>query len=212
MRGSLLRVPLSVESPTASPLVYSDEVLLGLWPDFHENQKRRLQDPVRVRLPDGQWCILSLRFLGPGVWGSLMPELLRDYLVEQDAAAGDALLIRLSDGEGEENEAWLESRTQRDTAKVARRNRELADTASQFLQTSHLLEVPIWHLVVALLARGVYRGAVVPDPVEVVLSRDQRFVDAGLNAWCLSTKMTPEIFVDIQYRKQFADRFLKRGY
>lgn len=202
VRGSLLRIPLTEKKPAQHPLIFPDDVRHALWPSFLETQKRRDDRPVRLRLPGGAEVTLPLEFFGQGVWGSRIPETLRRYLVESFAAAGDSLLIRVLDAETGLAEAWHEPRRKQNAAAVAQRNRELADHAVEVLRTSARDDVPIWDLVIRLLARGAYHSDVAPDPLEVVLHADPRFVDAGFEMWILAEKVTPAVALDIRRRHE----------
>jgi tetratricopeptide (TPR) repeat protein len=201
--GSLLRLPLQEENPANHPLIYLDEVRHALWPSFSENRKRSVREPVQVRLPNGDGVALCLTFLSRGVWGTPMPEGLRRYLVENRAASGDSLLIRVGEGETGRFETWFEPHWKRDGAAEAKRNRELADAAHGILRRNPAHEVPIWDLIIAMLARGLYRSDVPPDPLEAVLRADPRFVHAGLQMWILAEGVTPEVQSIIRRRRRF---------
>lgn len=202
LRGSLIRLPLTEKKPANHPLIFTDELRHALWPSFFEIQKRSNRRPVTLRLPDGIEVVLPLQFLGTGTWGSALPEELRRYLVASGAAAGDSLLIRVADAEAARYEASLERRLKRDEAAVAERNRELANAADQLLRKSSRREMMIWDLVVMLLARGLYRSEVAPDPLEEVLRADSRFVYTGLMAWTLTEAVTPETRASIRERER----------
>jgi tetratricopeptide (TPR) repeat protein len=206
---SLLRVPLPENKPAHHPLIYSDEVRQALWPSFFETRKRKNERPLRVRLPSDQEISLALEFFGRGIWGSHMPEDLRRYLVDQRADAGDALLVRVHDGEAGRAEARLEPRLKRDDARVAERNRELADAAERVLQAKYTFDTPIWDLAITLLARGLYRADVPPDPLAEVLRADPRFVDAGLHGWALAEAVTPDMLADFRERKRLETELLQ---
>ena len=202
IEGSLLRLPLSQKKPANHPLIYPDEVRHALFPSCLEIQKRKSERPAQVRLPDGEEVELPLAFLGTGTWGSAMPDRLRRYLVDERAAAGDSLLIRVVAGEACSCEAWFESRGGRDGQAVARRNRELADATQTLLRGSRSTDVHIWDLIVALLTRGVFRADVAPDPLESALSADSHFVAAGFDAWMLEENVTPALRAAIRRRQQ----------
>lgn len=202
LQGSLPRLLLTEKKPANYPLIYSDEIRHALWPSFLEIQKRTIRRPVQVRLPDGDEVDFPLEFFGRGTWGSPMPEGLRRYFIGKRAAAGDSLLIRVVDGQAGGCEAWFESRLKQDRAAVAKRNRELADAANRLLQGSRSREATIWDLVVALLARGVYRSDVAPGPLEAVLSADPRFAYAGLQMWILAEAATAEVQATIRERQR----------
>lgn len=200
---SLLRVPLTQKKPAAHPLIFPDEARQALWPSFFEIQKRTVRRPFQVRLASGQTLALTLDFLGGGVWGSQMPEELRRYLVEQRAAAGDSLLVRVHDPEAGQGEAWLEPARKRDQAAVARRNREIGDAVERLLRAGRSEQVFVSELVIGLLARGLYRAEVAPDSLKAVLQRDGRFVEARVLTWTLAENVTPDMLAAIRERKRW---------
>ncbi|MHB8993598.1 MAG: hypothetical protein ACYC66_18405 [Chloroflexota bacterium] len=202
LEGSLIRQPLTEKKPANHPLIHPPEVLHALWPSFFENQKRKTERPAQLRLPTGDEVALPLGFLGHGVWGSPMPEGLRRYLVENRAAAGDSLLIRVVDGEAGRCEAWFEPRARRNEVAVTGRNREVADVASQLLRKARRHQLFVWEIAVALLARGVYHADVAPDPLETTLEADRLFVDAGMEMWTLAEFVTPEVQAAIRRMKE----------
>jgi hypothetical protein len=191
IEGSLLRLPLTEKESANHPLIYPNEVRHALFPSRIDIHKRKSERPAQLRLPNGEEVQLPLEFLGTGTWGSAMPDGLRRYLVDEGAATGDSLLIRVVAGQAGSCEAWFESHGGRDGHAVARRNGELADAVQTLLRSSRSTDVHIWDLIVALLARGVYLSDVAPDPLKSVLSADSRFVAAGSDAWMLDEKVTP---------------------
>lgn len=206
--GSLVRLPLAEKKPANHPLVYTDEVMHGLWPSFFESERRQNREPVPVRLPDGTQTALALDHTGGTGWGCAMPEPLRAYLVRERAQADDALLIRIYHGEGRSCEIQFEAARRRDADAVATRNRELADAAERFLKERRASTTPMWDLVIALLARGVYRADVAPDSLEDVLDEDERFTPAGLRGWLLTASLTPGMVAEIEMRNRAEDRLL----
>jgi tetratricopeptide (TPR) repeat protein len=208
VQGSLLRLPLTEKKPADHPLTYSDELRQALWPSFLEIQKRQDRGPVRARLPDGAEAVLSLDFVGPGTWGCPMPESLRRFLVHQRATAGDSLLMRIVGGETNSCEIHLESRLKRDKRTLAARNRELADATAQLYRERGSIDIPIWDLVILLLARGAYRSEVAPDPLDTILLDDPRFEYAGLHGWILAEAMTPAMKAEIRRRQQLEREML----
>ena len=208
VRGSLFRQMLTEETLADHPLIYSDELRQALWPSFFEIRKRKSERPARMQLPNGPWVELPLEFFGSSLWGSRMQEDLRRYLVDNQAVAGDSLLIRVLDGEVGRCEGWIEPQADRDKTAVAERNRELADTSYQILRKGRGWEEPIWDLAIALFARGAYRADVAPGPLEEVLTADPRFVDSGLKMWALAKSVTPEIQAIIRQRQDAGSGFL----
>lgn len=209
LQGSLLRLPLTEKHPADRRLTYPDEVRQALWPSFQETQKRRVERPVRARLPNGDEIVLALEFFGAGVWGSSLPDGLRRYLLDSRAKAKDSLLLRVVDGEAGVCEIGFEPRSKRDRTAVERRNRELADAAQAIVQRSRSPEVFTWDLGILLLARGLYQAEVAPDPLLTVLRADPRFVDAGMYAWMLAETVTPEMRELIRERRRLEREMLQ---
>ncbi|HZO26676.1 MAG TPA: hypothetical protein VFH48_11885 [Chloroflexota bacterium] len=208
--GSLLRLPLTEKKPANHPLIFSDEIVQALWPSFHEVQKRQDRRPIKAQLPTGDETFLPLDFLGTGIWGCLMPEPLQQYLVDQRAAAGDSLLIRVVDEMGGCEVRW-ESRLKRDESAIAERNRELADATARLLQRGQSYGTPIWDLVVPLLARGAYRSDLAPDPLATVLQDDPRFEAAGFHGWLLAESLTPAMQAEIRERQRLERELFSGG-
>ena len=99
IEGSRLRLPLTQKKPANHPLIFPDEVRQALFPSWNDIQKRRSERPATMRLSNGAVVELPLEFLGTATWGTAMPDGLRLYLVDERAAAGDSLLIRVVGGE-----------------------------------------------------------------------------------------------------------------
>ena len=186
VQGSLIRLLLVAEQLGNRFLVLPEAVRHTLWPSLFESKRRSVTGPIHVRLPDGHEASLSLEFAGQGVWGCPVTDALARYLADNHARAGDSLLVRVLDVEGGRAQAWLEPRRQRNRAAIARRNREVADAAFDILRQRHTADLPIWDIMVALLARGAYRADVAPDPLEMVLGADPRFAYGGLSSWLLA--------------------------
>lgn len=199
IRGSLLRMVLTEKKPANQPIGLEQEVLQALWPTFFEAEKRRSQRPMRVRLPTGEEASLALSHTAQGLrWATPVAEPLRRYLVDQRAAAGDSLLLRVTDAEQGLGEAWLESRLRRPDAAIAVRNRELADAAQQFMHQRREERRPIWDVAIALLARGAYRADVAPDPLRAALRTDGRFEFGGPGGWLESPVPDEDFFVSLR--------------
>jgi hypothetical protein len=183
LRGSLLRLVLVEKKPANQPILLDHEILHALSPGFFDSARRQPERPMRGRLPTGQEVELTPSHTGGYGWAIPLEEPLRRYLVDQRAAAGDALLIRLIDVENALADIWFESRLRRPDDALAVRNRELADAAYAFMRQRPSDQWPIWDVAIALLARGLYRADVPPDPLRAVLKADRRFDIEGLSGF-----------------------------
>lgn len=191
LSGSLLRLPLTESDPANHPLIYPDEVLLALFPTFHENGSRQDRTPAQATLPNGEEVLLALDFMGRGIWGSRMHEGLHRFLVSQHAGPGDALVVRVVDAVARRYELGWEPRSQRHEAAIAARNRQLAEAAVEVLRKE---PVPTMDLRTArlLMARGVYHDDVAPDILNDVLGADPRFRKQGMMGWAYVEGMSAQ--------------------
>jgi hypothetical protein len=62
--------------------------------------------------------------------------------------------------------------------------------------------MPIWDVIIALLARGAYRSDAAPDPLQDVLGADPRFVAAAFSGWILAENATPGQRAAIRQRQR----------
>lgn len=209
--GSLLRLPLTEYQPAYHPLVYPEEIREALWPSFFETQKRSDRRPVQIRLANGKMISLPLESVGASVYGSPMTPTLRHFLVKSHAAAGDSLLVRIVNGEPIRGEVQFEPRGKRDEAAVAKRNRELADTAYEILSRNPPRDMASWDLAAMLLGRGAYRSDVAPDALPEVLGKDQRFLETGFGRWMLAEAVMPEMMDVIRRRKKLEGELVGLG-
>jgi len=204
IRGSILRLPLVGKKPANHPLVYTEEADLALFPGRIDVNKRRDERPAQVCLPNGEDVALRQGFLDEihGA-GCPMPDAMRRYLIQNRAAEGDALLIRVVDAHERRYEAWFEARRKRDEAAVARRNAELLDATHAILMRGH--PVHITHeLARVLLAQGFFLGQVAPDRLEPLLEADERFVDMGWGTWVAAERVTPEMEARMRLSRSLA--------
>jgi hypothetical protein len=86
------------------------------------------------------------------------------------------LLIWVADGETGACEARLESAAQRNSAAVEHRNRALANLVEGLIGRSRTHDLPIWDVVIALLARGAYHVEPAPDPIDDILAASPRLL------------------------------------
>ncbi|HET7767302.1 MAG TPA: hypothetical protein VFN74_00925, partial [Chloroflexota bacterium] len=187
--GTVVRLPLTEKRPAHHPLMFTEEVRLALWPDFFDNQKHKLDRPITATLPDGSALTLALEYTGVpggGGWGAVLPERLRRYLVECRAAAGDALLVRVVNGVAGTCDTWFESHATRPETAIAERNQAVLSLMYEHLRRSRSSFVPLWELVVPLLARGHFRDAVPPDSLATILRGDARFAVDDYGGWRLA--------------------------
>ncbi len=199
IRGSVLRMALTEKKPANQPIPLEYEVLAALWPGFFETGKRRSERPVRASLPTGDEVLLTLGHTAQTWWATPVDEPLHRYLVNQRAAAGDSLLVRVIDAEQGLGEAWFESRLKRPAEAISARNREVADAAYEYMREGTVDRRPIWEVAMALLARRAYHGDVAPDPLGITMRADPRFQFGGLRGWLGAVLAEDDVFVSLRH-------------
>jgi tetratricopeptide (TPR) repeat protein len=176
LAGNAFRQPLAGSDLEAGTLALGEEVWLALWPDFFADFSRTM-GKVTLDLARGPTVQAHVEHLvaGRAVWGLLPTPALAEWYRRQGAAPEDDLVIRVLDVDARHYAASLVRRAGRDEARIAARNRALADTAETVLRTAYM-GTPGFVLVPRLIAHGAYRDPLPPDPWEDVLRADLRFV------------------------------------
>lgn len=176
LAGNAFRQPLAGSDLAAGTLMLGEEVRLALWPDFFADLSRRTSE-VTLDLASGPAVRARI---GPLVarragWGLLPTPALAAWYRGQGAAPEDDVVIRVLDVDARHYAASLVRRAGRDEARIAARNRALANTAETVLRTGRM-DMPDFVLVPRLIAHGAYRDPLPPDPWKDVLCTDLRFV------------------------------------
>lgn len=187
--GATLRQPLTAEDLQRRRIVLTDEVQTAVYPAAHEMSAKRQDDSPRTfALPNGAAFAAAREFFGPFRFGIQGDATLWDWLKQQGAQAGDALLVHVVDSEAWQCRLTFEPRSVRNEEQIARRNAVIADAAHEVLKATH--EGLFWfRLAARVLARGVYRDPCPPDPLTVVLlQRDTRFRGKELGGVALATR------------------------
>jgi hypothetical protein len=171
INGSTLRLPLSESDLAQRRLLYTEELRDALWPAFFEIQKRGDRSPVHVRLPDGAVAELTLEFLGDAQWGARAAPKVWEWLKPLKAQPRDELIFHVLDGEARLYAVEFQPRTARDEQAIAARNQEVVQATLAYYKRS-ASGAPIWDISSHLLATGLYKHPVPPDPLERIWTRD----------------------------------------
>lgn len=171
INDSILRLALSKADCEGSTIEFTDELRDALWPAFFEIQKRKDEEPVNLRLPNGQTTRISLDFLGEGHWGTKGSPEFWDWFKSLNAQAGDALIFRVLDGEARLYAVVFQPRAARDEQAIAARNQQIVQAALEYFRRT-VSGAAIWDISSHLLATGQYRHPVPPDSLEKLWTRD----------------------------------------
>lgn len=172
LNGSILRHTIQ-EAELADGVLYWDEDLRdALWPTFFAPQKYQDRSPVSVELPDGTATALILEHFIYKTWGTHATPAFWRWFQTLGAKAGDHLIFRVIDGVDKRYAVTFEPRGARDEAAVEARNQAIVEAARKRASRPH--GASIWNLTTHLLATGMYRHPVPPDPISELWNEDVR--------------------------------------
>ena len=181
-----VRLPLGGSNLQAGTLLVDKEAWLALWPDFYDGASRSPGELILV-LEGGPMLPTRISHLvkGKAAWGVDGEPALAAWYDRLGAAAGDDLIVLALDVEARHYAVSLDRRTAwGDAEQVAlvERNLALASDAVEVLRTARLPAAD-FDLMPRLFARDAYRDPLPPDPWDVALRADLRFVvgDGGIS-------------------------------
>jgi hypothetical protein len=171
INDSMLRLPLSESACRCEALEYPGELCDALYPAFFATQEYDDREPVHVKLPDGATTRLPLDHLIERLWGTRGAPEFWEWFKSLHAKPGDALIVRVLDGEARLYAVEFEKRAARDEAAIAARNQQIVQAALGHFRRS-ASGVSDWDMSSHLLAIGLYRDPVPPDPLKEIWTRD----------------------------------------
>jgi len=168
---SVLRLILSESDCRDEVIEYTVELREALYPAFFAGQKYNDRAPVHMKLPNGTTTDLPLNHLHKAHWGTrATPEFL-EWFKSLHAKPGDALIVRVIDGEARLYAIEFQIRAARDEAAIAARNQQIVQAALGRLRRSSTC-VADWDMSSHLLAIGLYKDPIPPDPLREIWTRD----------------------------------------
>lgn len=172
LNGSILRHTIQEAELADSVLYWDGDLRDALWPTFFAPQKYQDLGPVSVELPDGTATVLTLEHFTHKTWGTHATPVFWRWFQTLGAKASDHLIFRVNDGEDKRYAVTFEPRCARDEAAVAARNQVIVEAARKRASRPH--GTAIWDLTTHLLATGMYRHPVPPDPISELWNEDVR--------------------------------------
>jgi hypothetical protein len=171
INDSVLRLTLSESDCRGEAIEYTGELRDALHPAFFAGQKYSDSEPVHLSFPDGTTAILPLEHFEKAHLGTRAAPEFWKWFNTLHARPGDALIVRVMDGEARLYAVEFQTRAARDEAAIAARNEQIVRAAIERLRSSPS-GVADWAMSSHLLAIGLYRHPVAPDPLKEVLTRD----------------------------------------
>ena len=191
---SILRLPLNESNLLKHQLLYTQELRDALWPAFFEAQKRNDRSPVYLRLPDGKVFDLTLEWFGEGTWGSAASPEFWNWLQGLTPQPGDDLIFRVIDGDKRLYAVDFQPHSGRDEKAIAERNRQIIQATLSYNQRKRNV-VLLWDISSYLLATGLYKHPLPPDPLKQILKDElwgpDLLPESSSPGWML--KKQPEI-------------------
>lgn len=208
LKDSLFRMPLTEKKPAYHPLPFTGELTEALWPARKESSARQDLRAARVRLASGEEVLLEYPGFRTETQESPLPMALSRWLVQERTQAGDELLFRVVDADAGLYEVRLQRRSKRDEQAIARRNRQIADAAYDVFRYNPEGERLISEVGTAVMAQGLYRDPVPPDPFIDVIQSDKRFLVTDMGLVMRAEHLTAEERESILKRdREFQEEF-----
>jgi hypothetical protein len=174
----------------------TDEAWLALWPDFFAGASR---GSGKITLVLANTSPLQTRVehltTGQRVWGTPPTPDLAAWYRQQDAAAEDAVIVRVLNVNERRYAVRLVRDAERDETAIAARNQQLANAAEGVLRAGRS-GMPNFYLIPRLIARDVYQDYLPPDPLADVLRTDLRFL-VGEYGVSLAEKLVDDLEADV---------------
>lgn len=163
------------------------ELVTALWPSTFEIAKRRTESPALLHLEGGRQAEAIRTYHEVRGWSIEADEVFWRWLEGQEPHTGDELIFAVIDADARRYDVSLVRRQERDEARIAERNLEVAGQAVLLLKAAHD-PVLLSNLSVRLIGLHVFRDRLPSDPLTTILDNDPRFVDAGLDLVALSDR------------------------
>ncbi|MGQ9681530.1 MAG: hypothetical protein ACUVX9_03220 [Anaerolineae bacterium] len=181
------RHPIERGALTRRSFLLGPELVTALWPATFEIAKRRDDSPA-VLLLNGRKEAEAVRIHRAAEgWGFEAEPAFWSWLESLNPHTGDELLFTVLDADARRYDLQLLRHEERDEGAIAERNLEVANLAEGLLKAAHDAVI-LSNLAVRLIGMDVYRHPIPPDPLAIVLRRDERFVDAGLDMVALADR------------------------
>jgi hypothetical protein len=170
INGSKLRYTLRESDLLMEVLQYSDELQDALCPTFFAQEAYRDLNPAQITLPDGTVTEFPIESLYPGIWGTHAAPEFWVWLDSQNANAGDALIVTITNAEERQYSITFEPRRDRDEAAITERNRAFVEMIAKMLNRPY--GAAPWDITTHALARGYYQHPIPPDPLHEIWRDD----------------------------------------
>jgi hypothetical protein len=171
INDSVLRLTLSESDCRGDAIEYTQELREALYPAFFAGQKYGDREPVHLKLPDGATTCLTLEHFHDSCWGTHATPEFREWFKSLRARPGDALIVRVLDGEARLYAGEFQTRAARDEAAIAARNQQIIQAAIERFRSS-ATGVTDWEMSSHLLAIGLYKHPLPPDSLKEIWTCD----------------------------------------
>ncbi len=171
INASVLRLTLSESDCRGEAIEYTGELRDAFYPAFFAGQEYGDREPVHMKLPDGTTTRLPLHHFHEAHWGTRATREFWEWFKSLRAKPGDSLIVRVLDGEARLYAVEFQIRTARDEAAIAVRNQQIVLAALERFRRS-ASGVADWDMSSHLLAFGLYKHPVPPDPLKEIWTRN----------------------------------------
>ncbi len=167
LKGATVRHVLSRRELDEGSLRLGPDVCYALFP-FLYAPRHAAARPCYLYLEQGPLFSQPIRWFDEGAAGIAPSYALGDWFGAMECREGDGLLFEVTDGEEGIYHVFLEPSDDRDEERTAARNAQAAQAVEQLLARRRK-PFPLFRLMPALVARGLYHDPYPPMPLEHVV-------------------------------------------
>lgn len=167
LKGATVRHILSQKELDEGSLRLGPDACFILFP-FLYAPRHATARPCYLYLEHGPLFSQPVSWFDEGAAGIAPSYALGDWFRAMDCRAGDSLLFEVTDGEEGIYHVFLEPLERRDAERVAKRDGQVAQVVAQLLARRRN-PFPLFRLMPALVARGLYHDPYPPMPLEHVV-------------------------------------------
>lgn len=168
LKEARIRVTLHHHDMSEHKIHWDTDALLMLWPSFDEPETRREREDVTWSLESGAQVTLSLQE-EEEVLFSEMGSVLKSWLEEVGAKAGDDLVVVCLDPAKHHFEVVFQSRSERNDKLIGGRNRSVKRKMEEFLATQRDHVAKPREIMASLVASRSYHDSIPPQSLSNLL-------------------------------------------
>ncbi|HHW87314.1 MAG TPA: hypothetical protein GX400_14035 [Chloroflexi bacterium] len=171
LQGNTFRHPLAAEEVRRGYLLLDELEHAVFFPQFFQNHRPDLRR-LTIELMGGP-VINAEAAIERKMWSLRLGSVFSEWIDAQGGQSRDDIMITVRDAVAGSYLVRLQPRESRDEEAIQEQNRRLALAAEEIVASLRRADkvIPTWELAALLIGRDLYRGAVPPDDLHMVLHK-----------------------------------------